>query len=73
MVNLGSTHSIKVHLVMLQEDWIGLRELDESGKLVFETCPGSHMHFGLDWFRTTVIDAHLAGNSSRATGVAGVT
>ena len=26
-----------------KEDWLGLRELDEKGRLVFETTPGEHM------------------------------
>ena len=34
---------------LLQEDWIGLRELDESGRLERKEAPGPHMHFTLDW------------------------
>ena len=34
---------------ILQEDWIGLRTLDEAGKLVFDEIPGGHMHFNLEW------------------------
>jgi palmitoyl-protein thioesterase len=31
------------------EDWIGLRELDERGRIVFETCKGEHMQMGDCW------------------------
>jgi palmitoyl-protein thioesterase len=33
------------------EDWIGLRELDERGAIVLETCEGEHMHLGDCWER----------------------
>ncbi|TGO34166.1 hypothetical protein BHYA_0209g00040 [Botrytis hyacinthi] len=29
-----------------KEDWVGLKTLDEAGKLVFETIPGGHMTLG---------------------------
>ena len=31
------------------EDWIGLRQLDERGDVVFETCEGEHMDIGDCW------------------------
>jgi palmitoyl-protein thioesterase len=31
------------------EDWIGLRQLDEDGRLIFEACNGKHMHMGECW------------------------
>lgn len=30
--------------LLYKEDWLGLRALDEQGKLDFETIPGPHMH-----------------------------
>jgi hypothetical protein len=33
----------------LQEDWIGLKDLDERGRIEFKEVPGGHMHFSLDW------------------------
>lgn len=33
---------------MYKEDWLGLRELDERGKLVFKTHPGDHMQLEED-------------------------
>ena len=44
---------------MLQEDWIGLKQLDQEGKVKLEECPGQHMHVTLDWFESHVIMAHL--------------
>ena len=43
----------------LQEDWIGLRQLDEAGRVSLEECPGRHMHVTCHWFGTHVIQAHL--------------
>ena len=31
------------------EDWIGLRELDERGAIIFEECEGEHMRLGKCW------------------------
>ena len=31
------------------ENWIGLRELDERGGIIFETCKGEHMQIGDCW------------------------
>ena len=41
------------------EDRIGLRELDVSGRLKFDVCPGGHMHISLDWFTQHVITPYL--------------
>ena len=43
----------------MQEDWIGLKQLDQSGRVTLEECPGQHMHVTLDWFDAHVIQAHL--------------
>lgn len=40
-------------------DQIGLRELESSGKLMFDTCPGGHMHIPTDWFQSHVISKYL--------------
>ncbi|KAI5889769.1 alpha/beta-hydrolase [Schizophyllum commune H4-8] len=31
------------------EDWIGLKELDESGRIIFGVCDGEHMQLGDCW------------------------
>ena len=31
------------------EDWIGLRDLDDRGAILFEECEGEHMHLGQCW------------------------
>eukprot|EP00198_Chlamydomonas_reinhardtii_P009607 XP_001698944.1 predicted protein [Chlamydomonas reinhardtii] len=41
------------------EDWIGLKRLDQAGRLVFEEAPGQHMQFSLDWFGSNVVDRYL--------------
>eukprot|EP01116_Phalansterium_solitarium_P012938 TRINITY_DN296_c0_g3_i1.p1 TRINITY_DN296_c0_g3~~TRINITY_DN296_c0_g3_i1.p1 ORF type:complete len:300 (+),score=105.22 TRINITY_DN296_c0_g3_i1:94-993(+) len=42
-----------------QGDWIGLRTLDEAGKLLFGECPGNHMQFNISWFTDNVIMPYL--------------
>ncbi|PYI26528.1 alpha/beta-hydrolase [Aspergillus indologenus CBS 114.80] len=37
-----------------KEDWLGLRELDEKGALVFRTVPGRHMEIGEEVFEKVV-------------------
>ena len=44
---------------LFQEDWLGLRALDEAGRLVLADCPGTHMQFELDWFAANVIAPYL--------------
>jgi palmitoyl-protein thioesterase len=34
---------------LYQEDWIGLRELDERKRVVFELCKGEHMQMNDCW------------------------
>ncbi|KAG6886265.1 hypothetical protein C0993_006675 [Termitomyces sp. T159_Od127] len=46
---------------LYQEDWIGLRQLDEKGGIVFETCVGEHMQMGDCWKR---LIQNYVGNSS---------
>jgi len=41
------------------EDRIGLKELDEDGRLVLAHAPGFHMQFSLDWFFTNVVEPYL--------------
>lgn len=45
--------------VIPAEDWIGLRTLDESNRLVFAEAPGAHMHFTMDWFEEHIVDKYL--------------
>jgi palmitoyl-protein thioesterase len=45
---------------LYQEDWLGLKRLDEAGGLVFESAPGEHMQFTLKWFEEKVVDVYLA-------------
>ncbi|KAK9842522.1 hypothetical protein WJX81_004226 [Elliptochloris bilobata] len=47
---------------LYQEDWIGLRELDERGRVVFDEIPGAHMHFTLQYFQEHVVDRYLKGS-----------
>lgn len=45
---------------LYQQDWIGLRQLDEAGKLLLEEAPGEHMQFTLKWFAEEVMHKYLA-------------
>lgn len=37
------------------EDWIGMRTLDEAGKLLFLSVDGDHLQFTDQWFETTIV------------------
>jgi len=37
------------------EDWLGLRTLDETGRLHFLNLPGGHMNMMFDWFKENVV------------------
>ena len=41
------------------EDWIGLRELDETGRLVTLFTEGSHVHMDLDEFAERIVNVYL--------------
>jgi len=41
------------------QDRIGLKSLDVAGKLKFDSCPGNHMQFTLDWFKQHVTNPYL--------------
>ena len=49
----------------LQEDFIGLKELDKRGRLELGSLPGYHMHFSLEEFNEQIIQPYLAYNESR--------
>lgn len=38
-----------------REDWIGLRRLDERGRLFFEEIPGEHLRINLGWVREELV------------------
>ncbi|KAK9914923.1 hypothetical protein WJX75_002329 [Coccomyxa subellipsoidea] len=44
---------------LYKEDWIGLKDLDERGRIEFKEVPGGHMHFSLDWFEKHVVVPYL--------------
>jgi palmitoyl-protein thioesterase len=46
-----------------KEDRLGLRELDESGRLVLAHAPGFHMQFSLEWFWEHVAEKYLVVQS----------
>ncbi|CAN7946042.1 unnamed protein product [Ixodes hexagonus] len=37
------------------EDWIGLKQLDESGRLIFLSTPGDHIQIEMKWFIDNII------------------
>jgi len=37
------------------EDWIGLKHLDNMNRLVFEECPGQHMKFTTDYLKSVIV------------------
>ncbi|KAJ2892779.1 hypothetical protein IWW38_003091, partial [Coemansia aciculifera] len=47
---------------MYKDDWLGLRALDETGKLSLLSLDGPHMHIGEDVLRDIVAE-HFGANS----------
>lgn len=45
---------------LYQDDWIGLRALDERGALTLATAPGAHMQISRRWFRESVVERWLS-------------
>ena len=43
---------------LYKEDWIGLKTLDEQGKLDFLTSDGDHLQFSDEFFRN-IVDTYL--------------
>jgi len=40
---------------LYQEDWLGLKQLDQQGKLKFLSVVGEHLQFSIQWFNETII------------------
>ncbi len=40
---------------LYKQDWIGLRQLDESGRLKLLECQGDHLRFTDEWFISNII------------------
>ena len=43
------------------EDWIGLKTLDEAGKVDFLSCPGDHLQFSDEFFKE-IVTKYLKNN-----------
>lgn len=56
---------------LYRQDWIGLRALDEAGRLTLVHAPGRHMRFTLDWFEEQVVRPWLAVPAEDAWTAAG--
>ena len=37
------------------EDWLGLKQMDNNGQLVFMTSPGDHLQFTDEWFKENIV------------------
>ncbi|KAI8053274.1 Alpha/Beta hydrolase protein [Syncephalis plumigaleata] len=55
----NQTLSLK-ELPIYKEDWIGLRELDTSGRLIFKEAPGQHMRISLDYLDVEVLRPYFS-------------
>eukprot|EP00798_Chlamydomonas_sp_ICE-L_P020704 gene20704-27508_t len=51
-------------LPIYKEDWIGLKTLLDSGKLVRDSIPGEHMQFSKAWFEDNIVNKYLAGKDT---------
>jgi palmitoyl-protein thioesterase len=68
-IQLGATSTPPKTIIPMRrqplytDDWIGLRELDEKGGVVLETCEGVHMHLEDCWER--LVKKFAGGVSSK--------
>merc|ERR1711962_1158568 len=44
---------------LYQEDWLGLKAMDEENKLHFLSFPGEHLQFSDEWFKTEILDVFV--------------
>jgi palmitoyl-protein thioesterase len=44
---------------LYQEDWIGLKELDTSGRLHLYEVIGDHLQFDMQWFEKEIVEKFL--------------
>lgn len=51
---------------LYKQDWIGLKSLDEQGKIVFKECPAMHMKFTMTYFKNEVLIPYLVPESLTA-------
>jgi palmitoyl-protein thioesterase len=64
----NGTHLVPlVEQPLYLEDWLGLKELDDSGRLVFAEVEGEHMQFSFDWFEAEIIDKYFRTSSLAST------
>lgn len=45
---------------LYKEDWLGLKELDQRGRIIFKECPAMHMKFTLKYFTDEVLLPYLS-------------
>lgn len=51
------------------EDWIGLRTLDESNRLVYSEVEGEHLQFSLEWFVGQIVEKYFAPSNQTSPGL----
>lgn len=44
---------------LYKQDWLGLRKLDEDGKLKMYTVPGRHMSLDMSWMANVIIAKYI--------------
>lgn len=44
---------------LYKEDWIGLKQLDQSGRLKLLSTLGNHLQFTIEWFQQNIVEPFL--------------
>lgn len=52
---------------LYKEDWIGLKTLDEAGKVKFLKVPGTHLEISLNEMKSYILPYLVEGNTTRPT------
>ncbi|KAJ3282508.1 Palmitoyl-protein thioesterase 1 [Borealophlyctis nickersoniae] len=56
---------------LYKEDWLGLKSMDEKGKLIFEEIPGKHMEIAIEYVKDVIVPKYLSEKVAFVEGARG--
>lgn len=67
MFCITHSSSIAQETELYKQDWIGLKQLHDTGRLELALAPGNHMRFSFAWFRQRVMHTYLTAQPMATT------